>query len=883
MIRQTLARVLAFGYRNRVEARAFIAEALDDRIDREGWTAALSVTALCLKDIVITQWRPGGYAITARPVTATQSSRPPRSSAVEQITQDVQYGVRQLLHQPAFALAAILTMALGIGGNTAIFSVAWQAMLKPLPYPNSDRIVEVWETSLRTGGHNNSMPGKFYDLARESKSFDALAAYGARSGTASLTGAGDPEQLSVRAVTGDYFAVFGMAPLAGRTLGERDVTDGNTAAIAAYDVTGGGAAVISEGLWRRRFGARRDIVGQSMRLDGRPVAIVGVMPSAFAVEGGRVDVWTPYQLPPEAPRLAAHFLRIVGRLAPGVEPAQAAAEVTAIAARAAATYPESDAQWTQQLEQLSAARRSAPIGDGLRLLTLAAAAVLLIACANLAGLQLARGVARQREFGIRAALGASRRRIVTQLLTEGLIISLLGAAAGIAIGVWTLQLVAAVAPDAIGTAATSRPDAIVLTYAAALAIISGVAFSLAPSWRTANNATRWLRQRAETGDHRSARIRLGLVAAEIGIAVTLLISAALLVSSLSRVLRVDPGFRAEGALTFDASVPARIETYAQRRQLFDDIAAAVAALPGVTAVCAVNEIPLDAFGGMTYVPEGDTRMIGAAPRNVTAGCFDALGQRLTRGRAFAEHEPSRVAIVSESFAATAWPQQDPIGKRIHVGVPTGDMVEIVGVVSDARQQSLEFRPFPQVYEAWTEHSAFYPNRFVVRSAVPPQTLFDPLRRAVRAVDADQTVARLRTMNDVVNRSVSGRQFDLRLLASFASVALVLASIGVYGLLSQLVAQRTREIGVRLALGATPRSVVQMLLKSAGVALAIGLPLGLGGAWFAARLLRRFMFRMSATDPVIYTTVAATLTVIVLFAAWLPARRAARVDPALTLR
>jgi predicted permease len=607
------------------------------------------------------------------------------------------------------------------------------------------------------------------------------------------------------------------------------------------------------------------------------------LPSAFEVDGGRVDVWTPLQLPPDEPRLAAHFLRVVGRLAPGVSPAQANAEIKAIADRAASAFPSSDGNLTQQVEVIATARRNASLGDELFLVSLAAAAVLLIACANLAGLQLARGVARQREFGIRAALGATRRRVVTQLLTEGLVISVVGAVAGVFIGIWALQVLAAVAPPDVSVVARTWPDAIVIAYAAALAIGSAVVFSLAPSWRTANSATLWLSQRTETADGRSALVRLALVAGQIGVAVALLISAALLVSSLARVMSVDPGFQPDGALTFDASVPARIKTYAQQRQLFDGIADAVAALPAVTAVCAINEIPLDAEGGMTYVPEGETRMIGAAPRNVTAGCFDALGLRLRRGRPFTAHEQTRVAIVSESFARAAWPQQDPIGKRVHQGVPTGELIEVVGVVADALQNSLEMRAFPQLYEAWTEPSAFWPSRFVVRARVPPQSLFGGLRIAVRHVDPDQTVARLRTLNDVVGKSVAGRQFDLRLLGSFSLVALILAAIGVYGLLSQLVAQRTREIGIRLALGATPSSVVRLMLKSAGVALLIGVPLGLGGALLAARLLRRFMFRMSATDPSIYAVVALALAVVVLVAAWLPARRAARVDPALTLR
>lgn len=865
-----IARWLSAGYRDRADAEAFIVDALDDAMRHDGWRGTMRVIGRCAIDMTVTRWRPAGLPITATPISTTHES-PARSAPMEQIIQDIRYGARQLRRQPGFAAAAILTMALGIGGNTAIFNVAWQSMLKPLPYPESRRLVEIWETSKRNGAHNNSMPAKFYDVQRDARTLSIVAAYTAMRSTADLTGGGAPEQLDTRSVTDDYFAVFGLSARMGRVLGAGDATSGEN------------PVVISEAMWRRRFGGRPDIVGAPIRLDGRTRTVVGVMPAAFDVEGGRVDVWMPFQLPPPEPRLAAHFLRVVARLAPGASLSQANAEIGAIADRSAATYPSSDGNWTQRVESIAAARRTASLADGLTLLSLAAAAVLLIGCANLAGLQLARGIARQREFGIRAALGASRRRVVTQLLTEGLLISTLGAMAGVVIGFWALRALASVATTDVGAAARALPDPVVLLYAAGLAIVSAILFSLMPAWRTANNATHWLRQRAETGDQRAAVIRQALVSGQIGVAITLLISAALLVSSLAHVFRVDPGFRAEGALTFDASVPQSIDSYSKQRQLFDGMTEAIRAVPGVTAVCAINEIPLDAVGGMTYVAESDTRMIGAAPRNVTPGCFDALGLRLLRGRGFSANEPARVAIVSESFARTAWPGQDPIGKRVHQGVPSGALIEVVGVMADALQNSLEMRAYPQLYEAWTENSAFWPRRFVVRASVPPASLFDSLRSAVRRVDPDQTIARLRTLNDVVGNSVAERQFNLRLIGSFSLVALVLAAIGVYGLLTQIAAQRTHEIGVRLALGATPRGIIRLMLKNALIALVFGVPLGLGGAALTARLLRKFMFHTSATDATIYAAVAGALVVVVLSAAWLPARRAARIDPAMTVR
>jgi predicted permease len=309
----------------------------------------------------------------------------------------------------------------------------------------------------------------------------------------------------------------------------------------------------------------------------------------------------------------------------------------------------------------------------------------------------------------------------------------------------------------------------------------------------------------------------------------------------------------------------------------------LSALPGVTAVCGINEIPFDTQGGMTYVPDGQAQAIGASPRTVTPGCFDALGVPVLRGRPFHANEHGGVVIVSEAFAASAWPGEDPIGKRLHMGVATGALVEVVGVSSDIRSNSLEVRPYPQVYQAWTSDAWFGPAHVIMRSAVRPDTLFPSIRAAVRAVDPDQPVANLKTMNDVIARTTSSRRFNLALLGSFALVALLLSAVGVYGLLSQVVAQRTREIGVRLALGATPKSVVRLMLKHAAIALAVALPIGLTGAFFATRLLKKFMFQMSHTDPAIYAGVAGTLALIVIAAAWLPARRAAAVDPADTIR
>lgn len=874
MTRQRLVRMLAAGYRNRDEARTFIADALDDQMAAAGWIGAARVVRLCLADMIASRWHPNGLPITSAPLT-TGSSVSRRSNAMDHLFQDIRFALRQLRRQPGFALVAILTMALGVGANTAIFNVAWRTMLKPLPYPHSEQLVEVWETYQTDARTNLSMPPKFHDLRRQAKGFQFIAAFSGLRVPIDLTGGGEPRQLQIRSVSADYFKVFGMAPLIGRTLDASDAADTTS-------------VVISEGLWRDQFQATASILGKSLTLGGAPSTVVGVMPSAFEASGGRVDAWTTLSLPPETERRTGHYLRVIGRLADGVSIGQADAESKAISARAAAMYPDLEGQLSSVVTSLTdgrgTTRGDAKVRSGLTVLTMAAAVVLLIACANLASLQLARAVARAREFGIRAALGASRWRVIAQLFTEGLVIAVIGAGVGLLFGVAVLRQLATVAPPAIAYEAKASPDWVVIGYALTLAIVSAMVFALAPAWRAASGANRWLRQRADMGDRGSAMTRLSLVTGQIAAAAILLTGAALLIASLSRVMQVDPGFRPDGALTFDMSVPqSRYDTFAKRLGLFRAIADPIAALPGVTAVCAINQVPFDTQGGMSYVPDGGTKAINASPRTVSEGCMDALGIVIKRGRALTANETTAVAVVSEGFANAAWPGADPIGKQVHLGVASGPLIEIVGVAGDILSNSLEGRASPQFFQAWNSTAPFPPTHVIVRTSMRPASLFPSIRQAVRRADADQPVAQLRSMNEVVLNTTASRRFDLTLLGSFALVALALSAVGVYGLLSQVVAQRTSEIGIRLALGATPGSVVRLMLKNAALALAIGLPLGIGGAVFASRLLSQFVFQMSTTDPAIYATVASALAIVVFAAGWLPARRAAKINPATTVR
>jgi putative ABC transport system permease protein len=814
-----------------------------------------------------------GLTIRRRHMLTRRKPEGQRMTAIDRIAQDVRHAVRLLFRSSGFTFAAVLTLALGIGANTAVFTVAWQAILKPLPYPNSDRLVNVWETILPRDTPNPVMPGNFHDWQREARSFDALAAYTYFGGTTTLTGGGDPAQLRVRYVTADYFRVFGMPPLLGRPLDKTDDTDDSN------------AVVISEVLWRDRFGRDPSVIGREVRLAERPRVVVGIMPSAFSVAGGPFDAWTILHVETDPPgtRLRAHYLGVVARLKPGITLKQATQDVKAIASRAAQLYPEANRDLSATVESIADAR-GVTLRAGLAILGWAAGAVLLMACSNLASLLLARGVAREREFGIRAALGAGRGRLLMQLLAESLVLSAIGAVAGLLLGWWLLTTMAAFAPVTVKNAASSGIDWVIVLYAIGLAVVAAFISAAAPAWRAAGGAVRQLGERGTTGDRRVTGLRTALVIGQVALAIVLLVGATLLVTSLVRLLRVDPGFDPEGVVAFDVSMPgARYDTYAKQERFLSQVMTEVLAVPGVTVACAINEIPFDALGGMTYVPEGEARLVGASPRNVTAGCFDILRLRIVRGRPFTDHETTRVGIVTEGFAKQAWPGQNPVGRRVHLGLPDGPFIEIVGVVNDSLQFSLEGRPYPQFYEVMSAQSAFPPQRVLVRAGVPPGSILAAIRAAVRHVDPNQPVANLRPLTAVVGASVSGRTFDLSVISAFSLIALVLAAIGIYGLLAQVVAQRTGEIGIRLALGATAASTVRLVMRNAWIAVGCGAPLGLLGAFEASQLIRRLVFHVSPTEPRVYLSATAALALVALCSAWLAARRAGQIDPIQAMR
>jgi putative ABC transport system permease protein len=781
---------------------------------------------------------------------------------------DVRLGLRLLFRQPGFAVAAAGTLALGVGVNAAVFAVAWQMLLKPLPAPDAGRLVHVWET-YDGRSINPVAPAFYHEWLRDARAFDALAASTYFDDRVSLVGAGEPEQITMRSVTGSYFRLVGIAPIAGRAIDDRDL---------AGDAT---AIVLAERLWRRRFGADPAVVGRTIQIRGAACVVVGVMPASVDDIDGPIDAWGGLTFSPEqAATGLAHYLKVIGRLRPEVSVRQAHEEAAAIVERTRARFPRLN-QKLSGLVRPIAAERGEDLRPALATLAGAAAFVLLMACANLASLQLARGAARAREFTIRAALGASRTRLVRQVLVEVSVLGAVGAAASLAVSRLILNALTAAAPASLRAATEARTDPMVLAYAIALATLGALLFALGPAWRSASTATRWLRQHGSTGDRRATAARGVLVVVQVAIAAVLLAGAALLVTSLARVLRVHPGFDAQGVIAFDVNAPSAPDA-GERLAFFERVLDEMRTLPGVTSACAINQIPFDTEGNMTYVPDGETRLVPALPRTVTPECFDVLRIPVVGGRLFAAREPTRVAVVTQRFAAAAFPGADPIGRKLHVGLPDGPPIEIVGVVADSRQQSLESQPYPQVYEL-AGYAPFPIARVMIRAGGDPRSLFAAVRGAVRRVDPDQPVARLRSLDTVVAGTTAARRFNLLLIGGFAALALALAAIGLYGLLAEIVTQRQREIGIRLALGATGRSVVRLMMTRAFAAVAIGLAIGLPTATLASRLIRQQLYGVAPTDPRVYAGVGAVLVVVGLMAGWLPARRAGRVDPAAMLR
>ena len=810
---------------------------------------------------------------------------------MDTLLQDLRYALRTLLKSPGFTLVAVLTLTLGIGANTALFSVIDAALLRPLPYPEPDRLVRVFSTSARSGEWSAS-PADFFDWQRMTHSFSALAA--TNSGSMALSGEGPAERMRVVTVTQDFFRVLGVAPVLGRAFAAEEMETGRD-----HEV------VLGDAVWRSRFGADPRVVGRTVRLDGEGYLVVGVMPRGFSFPADAV-MWIPLSFQPDLRAMrGGHYLGVVGRLRAGVAVAAASSEMATVAARIDADNPNVNIGWSAGVQSL----RDATVGDvrpALLVLLGAVGFVLLIACVNVANLLLSRGAGRARELAVRAALGASSVRLARGVLAESLWLGVAGAVLGLGVATWGTDAIVSLAPGGIPGLAGSHLDATVLGFAAALGLVTSLLFGLLPAWRATHvwSLAQGLREGgAALGGRQGRRSRQGLVVAEVALAVVLVVGAGLLLKSFVRLRSVDPGFDPRGVATFDVSLP-NAYTPAQARQFFAALMVRVRALPGVRSAGAIFGLPLTDFDYSISLHEVDGHVLspqeeesGFSPqlRVVTPDFFRALGIPVLEGRSFsgADREGSGyVAVVSASAARLLFGSVDPIGHYFSLGThffgPSYPRVggNVVGVVPDVRDLSLAQAGRPVVYFVHDQFPAA-PMSVVMRTDGDPAALIKPAQAALAAVDPTIPMYNVSTMGEWISGSIARRRLYATLIGVFAVLALGLASVGVYGVLAQAVGERTREIGLRVALGAAPVEVTALVVRQ-GLAPAVlgmggGVALALGLTRLLARALAPMLYKVQASDLATYLLVVGLMFGVALLAAWVPARRAARVDPIVALR
>jgi putative ABC transport system permease protein len=795
---------------------------------------------------------------------------------------DLRYAARLLRAQPGVTAVAILTLALGIGANTAIFSAVDAILLRPLPYDDPDRLVMVWEKRAAEGTLNNFVaPADYLDWARMNGAFEAMA--GAAATTVDLTRSGEPVRLDAMAVSPAFFDILRARPALGRTFAAGEDQPGRNRVV-----------VLDHGFWQERFGANPGIVGQTIVLSGVAHEVVGVLPASFEFPDPAIALWLPLVLQggPQPPSRANHELNVYARLKPGVTVDSARAEMDRVAAQLSADYPDTNRRhgaWVSPLRD----EVTSPVRSGLLLLLGAVAFVLLIACVNVANILLARATARRREMAVRAAIGASRARLLGQTLTESLLLGFVGGVASLIVAHWGIVLLRVLRPDGVPILGLERValDGRVLAFSFVLSLLTGVLFGLLPAWHLASqNVNDALRDGGRSPAGVRRRLRMALVVSEIALASLLLVAAGLTVRSFGALLNTQPGFSADGVITAMISLPgARYRDPERLVSTFDGLEQRFRSIAGVRAVGGTSHLPLsgqDSRRGIMvegYVPppNSPTR---AHPRMVTPGYFGAMGLQLVGGRTFTvDDRPDApgVAIVNETMARRYWPDASPIGKRVAF-VGTGGWREVVGIVRDVRHWGVDQPVNPEMYVPFTQ---LPPGRitFALATDGDPRTIVGPVREELRAVDPDLPLSNVRTMSEVAGRSMAARRATMLLLGVFGALALVLAAAGIFGVMAHLVALRTSEIGVRMTLGALPANVLRLVLTEGLLQAAAGLIIGLAGAVFLMRSLGALLYGVGPADPLTLAGVAAILLATATLACLVPARRAMRVDPISALR
>ncbi|MEJ7576826.1 MAG: ABC transporter permease [Pyrinomonadaceae bacterium] len=805
--------------------------------------------------------------------------------------QDMRYGVRMLLKNPGFTFIAVLALALGIGANAGIFSVVNAVLLRPLPFEHSERLVRLWGTNVKKGLERRSSSFlNFTDWQKQNHVFESMTAYTGAAATLSSEGSA-PEQLSGVGFTGDLFAVSGARPALGRTFTSEE--------LAAKGKEASTVIVISNELWRRRFSSEPNIIGKQLRLDAsKSATVIGVMPAdfKFPVDFGGLDFWLPLDPSDELnTERDTNYLQVVGRLKPNATLAQAQAELNTVNARLEQEYKEENAGRSVTLVSL----HESLVGNvrpALLVLLGAVGFVLLIACANVANLLLARAATRGREIAIRTALGAKRSRVVRQLLTESALLSLAGGALGLLLALWGVDLLVAAIPSDVMRFSEVNLDARVLAFTFGVSVLTGIVFGLAPALQASRvdlNESLKDGGRGGTESLQRNRVRSLLVVAEIALSLVLLIGAGLLIKSFLHLREINPGFDPNNVITATLSLSGKYEEEAQQAEFFQKVVGRISALPGVEAAGALFPLPMSG-----NVAQGDFEIEGNAPvgvaekpnanfRMITPDLLRAMGIPLVKGRTFSERDSSdapKVLLINETLARRFFAGADPIGKRLKFSTLSGETTgEIVGVVGDVKFRGLDAEAEPEYYMSYLQFPMSEMSLIARTAFAEPTKLVPAMRNAVLEVDKDQPLYETKTMNRLVGESIAERRFNMLLLGGFAFVALGLAAIGIFGVMSYSVTRRTHEIGIRMALGAQRSDVAKLVIGQGMILVLIGVALGLAGAFALTGMMKSLLFGVSATDPITFAGIAVLLTAVALLACYIPARRATKVDPMIALR
>jgi putative ABC transport system permease protein len=792
---------------------------------------------------------------------------------------DLRFSLRMLIKKPGFTIVVLLTLAVGIGANTAIFSIVNGVLLRPLAFEDSDRLIWMWGR-FSLGNSASVSPPDFLDYRAQNQSFERLSAM-MPFASFNLIGDGEPERVAGARVTTDFFQTLGVAPVQGRDFVPEEEQAGNNRVV-----------LISQSLWSRRFGADPSIIGQPVFLDGENYTVVGVIPDKSALPQ-QAHIWTPLTF--EQPNMKVrrfHFLRPIGRLKHDITLEQAQSEMDSIAGTLEQQYPDSNTTWGLRLVRLE----DQIIGDvrtPLLVLLCAVGFVLLIACANVANLLLARASTRQKEMAIRSALGAGRRRIIQQLMTESIVLAFAGGMLGLLLAIWGTRLIVAMMPGNIPRTNEIGIDNSVMLFTILVSLLTGLLFGLTPAIQSSKSDLQDALKdggKGQSTGSRHNRTRGILVAAEVALALVLSISAALLIQSFHRLQQVDTGFNSENLLTMRISLPqSKYGQQGQTSAFFDDLLRRVASLPGVISAGTTTHLPFGAGGGDTYFtiegrPFADpNQKVTAVNPQVSYDYMSAIGMQLLRGRHFTEADtqgPPRTVIINQTLADRFFEGDDPLGKRLIIDMGNPVPCEIVGVVRDVKQYSLDQPLRAEMYIPSIEVGS---ANLILRTTHDPSSLTAAVQNEVRAIDKNQPISNISTMDQLISNSVAEPRFRTLLLMIFACVALLLASIGIYGVMSYTVTQRTHEIGIRMALGAGRGDVLKLMVGQAVTLTLAGVAAGILAALVLTRLMESLLFGVTANDPTTFIVVSVLLTAIGFLASYIPARRATKVDPMTALR